>query len=71
MKRDIVEYVATYLTCQRAKAKHKKIAGLLQLLPVSKWKWNHFTMDFVTGLPQIKRYKDAIFVLVYRLTKVQ
>ncbi|KAI5649734.1 hypothetical protein M9H77_35739 [Catharanthus roseus] len=70
MKREIAEYVAACLTCQRVKAEHQKSAGLLQPLPVPEWKWDHVTMDFVTGLPRTKGYKDAIWVIVDRLTKV-
>jgi hypothetical protein len=32
MKRDVVEYVALCITCQRVKAEHQRPAGLLQLL---------------------------------------
>jgi hypothetical protein len=48
---------------------HKKIAGLLQPLPVPEWKWEEVTMDFVTGLPLSQTKKDAIWVVVDRLTK--
>jgi hypothetical protein len=34
MKRDIVEYVSLYDTCQRVKAEHQRPAGLLQPLKV-------------------------------------
>ena len=30
MKKDIVKFVAQYFTCQQIKAKHQKLAGLLQ-----------------------------------------
>jgi hypothetical protein len=34
MKKDISQFVARFLTCQRVKAKHKRSGGLLQPLPV-------------------------------------
>ena len=51
------------------KAEHQRPAGLLQPLPVSEWKWEHVTMDFVTGLPRSPRGHDAVWVIVDRLTK--
>lgn len=38
-------------------------------LEVPEWKWEHITMDFVTGLPKSPRGNDAIWVIVDRLTK--
>ncbi|CAL2257126.1 unnamed protein product [Prunus armeniaca] len=69
MKRDVAIFVSTCLTCQQVKAEHQKPAGPLQPLPVAQWKWDHITMDFVTGLPRSPRGKDAIWVIVDRLTK--
>lgn len=37
-------------------AEHQRPAGLLQPLPVAEWKWDHVTMDLLTGLPK----KNAI-----------
>ncbi|TYH10778.1 hypothetical protein ES288_A07G203900v1 [Gossypium darwinii] len=36
---------------------------------VLEWKWDRITMDFVTGLPLTPKKKDAIWVVVDRLTK--
>ncbi|TYH01444.1 hypothetical protein ES288_A09G058800v1 [Gossypium darwinii] len=36
---------------------------------VPEWKWDRVTMDFVSGLPLSSRKKDAIWVVVDRLTK--
>ncbi|KAA0052217.1 hypothetical protein E6C27_scaffold207G00280 [Cucumis melo var. makuwa] len=43
--------------------------GLLNLLPVPEWKWEHITMDFLFGLPRTSRGYDGIWVIVDRLTK--
>jgi hypothetical protein len=69
MKKDISRYVARCLTCQKVKAEHKHPGGLLQPLPIPQWKWEDITMDFVTGLPRTTRQKDAIWVVMDRLTK--
>nr|KYP70150.1 Retrotransposable element Tf2 [Cajanus cajan] len=37
MKREIAEYVATCLTCQKAKVEHQKSSGLMQQIEIPKW----------------------------------
>jgi hypothetical protein len=37
--------------CQRVKAEHKRLIGLLQSLEVPEWSWDDNAMDFVVGLP--------------------
>ncbi|CAA7046066.1 unnamed protein product, partial [Microthlaspi erraticum] len=69
MKRDVGEWVAKCTTCQLVKAEHRVPSGLLQSLPLPEWKWDMVTMDFVTGLPRTLSKKDAIWVIVDRLTK--
>lgn len=69
MKREVAQSVAKCLVCQQVKAEHQRPAGLLQPLPIPEWKWEHVTMDFVTGLPRTPKNHDAIWVIVDRLTK--
>jgi hypothetical protein len=69
MKREIVEYIARCMECQKVKAKHRHRAGLLQHLPIPEWKWEVPTMDFITGLPRIAKLHDSIMVVVDKLTK--
>lgn len=57
MKKDIVQFVATYLTCQLVKAEHKKPSCFLQSLDIQKCKWEHIIMNFVTLLPRMQRYQ--------------
>ena len=69
MKKDIAEYVASCLTCQKAKAEHQRPPGLLRPLELPEWKWDSITMDFVSHLPRTFKGYDAIWVVVDRLTK--
>ena len=70
MKKDIAEYVAVCDVCQRVKAEHHKLGGLLQPLPMPEWKWDKLFMDFITGLPRTRSGYDYILVVVDRSTKV-
>ena len=63
-KRRVGDCVQQCLTCQRVKAEHQKQVGLLQLLEVAEWKWEHVTMDFVTHFPWTQRRHDVIWVIV-------
>ena len=39
MKKEIVEYIARCMECQKVKAEHRHPAGFLQPLPILEWKW--------------------------------
>ena len=69
MKWDIATYIAKCLVCQQVKAKYQNPAGMIQPLSIPEWKWDYITMDFVVGLSRIASGKDAIWVIVDRLTK--
>ena len=45
MKRDIAKIVFKCLTCQQVKLEHQRPSGLLQQLPIPKWKWDMIAMD--------------------------
>ncbi|XP_052725984.1 uncharacterized protein LOC128194426 [Vigna angularis] len=66
---DVARFVASCLTCQRAKAEHQRPGNLLQQLEIPEWKWDSISMDFVTHLPRTVRNHDSIWVIVDRLTK--
>jgi len=51
MKQDVARYVASCLTCQKAKTEHQRPGGMLQQLEIPEWKWDGVAMDFVTHLP--------------------
>ncbi|KAK5839668.1 hypothetical protein PVK06_008494 [Gossypium arboreum] len=69
MKRDISDFASKCLVCQQVKAEHQVPTGLLQPIMIPEWKWDRVTMDFVSGLPVSASKKDAIWVVVDRLTK--
>ena len=69
MKRDIAAYVASCLVCQHVKAEHQHPASMMQPLPIPEWKWNHIIIDFIVGLLRSASGKNAIWVIIDRLTK--
>jgi hypothetical protein len=69
MKKEVVDFIARCLECQKVKAEHRHLAGLLQPLPILEWKWEVVTMDFITKLLRTKKQHDSIMVVVDKLTK--
>ena len=69
MKKDVAEFVAKCLICQQVKVKNQRPSGLMQKIEIPQWKWEHITMDFVTGLPRSFRGNDSIWVIVDRFSK--
>ncbi|KAL5542263.1 hypothetical protein UlMin_009973 [Ulmus minor] len=61
MKKEVADYVAKCLTCQKVKAEHQRPGGELQPLEIPEWKWDQIAMDFVTGLPKTTKSHDAIW----------
>ena len=49
MKRDVARYISKCAVCQQVKIEHQRLGGLLQSLPIPEWKWDHITMDFISG----------------------
>ena len=39
MKKDVANYVAKCLVCQKIKVEHQRPAGVLQPIEIPKWKW--------------------------------
>ena len=47
MRRDVADFVARCLECQRVKAEHQHPAGLLQPHTIPEWKWDTISIDFI------------------------
>jgi hypothetical protein len=69
MKKDIADYIARCMECQRVKAEYRHPMGLLQPFPISEKKWEVETIDFITKFPRTVRKHDSIIVVVDKLTK--
>ena len=69
MKCDVVQFISKCMVCQQVKAEHQKLGGTLKPLPIPEWKWDHVTIDFVTGLPQTRQKHVVVWVAMDRLTK--
>jgi hypothetical protein len=70
LKRDVATHVAMCDVCQRVKAEHQRLAGLLHPLKIPEWKWEEIGINFITGLPRTSKGYDSIWVIVDRLAKV-
>ena len=70
MKRDIINYIKSCLSCQRIKEERVRLPGKLQPLDIPEMKWECISMDFITGLPTVQGGYDSIMVIVDMLTKV-
>ena len=43
MKREVADYVAKCITCQKIKVEHQKLGDKLQPLEVPKWEWDQIS----------------------------
>ena len=69
MKKDVANFVAKCLVCQKIKAKHQRLAGVLQPIEIAESKWEQISMDFMVDLPKTTNRHDVVWVIVDRLTK--
>ena len=69
MKKNVANYIAKRMECQRVKVKHRHPAGLLQTLPIPEWKWEVVTIGFITKFPRSSSRHDSNMVVVDKLTK--
>jgi hypothetical protein len=69
MKKEVVDFIARCLECQKVKAEHKHPTHLLHHFPILEWKWEVIKMDFITKLPTTAKQHDSIIVVVDKLTK--
>jgi transposase InsO family protein len=69
MDQQIIDYIRSYLECQKDKAARNKPYGLLSPLEHPYAPWTSITMDFITDLP-LSEDCDQLWVIVDRFTKM-
>lgn len=75
MHTDVARYVQNCIICRRVKSSNDKFHGLLKPLPPPERRWQHFSMNYITGLPP--RYTadehlvTNVLVVVDRLSKMR
>ena len=69
MKNELEEYISRCFECQQVKTKHQHPAGLLQPLPIPRWKWEILSLDFFIGLPRNQNQKDSITIVIDKMFK--
>ena len=69
MRRDMEHYVLRCTTYNKANSRLNP-HGLYMPLPIPSVPWENISMDFVLGLPRIKRGRDNIFVVVDCFSKM-
>jgi hypothetical protein len=69
MRRDVERYMSRCTTCNKTMSRLNP-HGLYIPLPVPSVPWGDISMDFVLGLPRIKRGRDSIFVVVDHFSKM-
>ncbi|XP_074290623.1 uncharacterized protein LOC141617338 [Silene latifolia] len=69
MKKEVTEFVARCLTCQKVKGEQRRPQGKIQSVEVPKWKWELISINFNVGLPRTRQGNNMIWVIVDCLTK--
>jgi hypothetical protein len=66
---DVKNFLDRCRICQHTKGKRHN-AGLYRPLPIPERPWDAMSMDFILGLPRIKRGYDSLFVVVDKFSKM-
>jgi hypothetical protein len=69
MKKEVANYIAECLECQKVKTKHIQLVCFLHPFSIPKWKWEVVTIAFITKLPRTMKHHDSIMVVVEKLNK--
>jgi hypothetical protein len=70
MKKEVIDFIARCLKCQKVKVENKHPVGFLQHFLILEWKWEVTKMDFITKFPRTVKQHDYIMVVVEKITKV-
>lgn len=68
MKKDVHQYVTSYITYQQTKYNHRRQPGLLCPLPIPARPWEDLSLDFIVGSPVFWGH-SVILVVVDRFLK--
>jgi hypothetical protein len=68
IRKDVISYVKSCFSCQRAKHSTQRPPGLMTALPVPPCPWSVIGIDFIVKLPVSSGF-DSILVIVDHLTK--
>ena len=69
LKANIAFFYRDSQESQLVKVEHQHHSGLLEPLPISEWKWEVISMDFIINIPKNKKQNDSIFVVINKLSK--
>jgi hypothetical protein len=69
LRQEVSKYIRSCTSCVIAKPDTKK-QGLYTPLPTLHRPWESTSMDYMLGLPSIKRGNDCVFVVVDRFSKM-
>jgi hypothetical protein len=69
MTKDVADYIASSMECQRVKSEHRHQTSFLHPFPISEKKWEVVIIDLITKLPRTTRQHDFMMVVVDKLTK--
>ena len=70
MHKDIRKHTRECDACQRTKASTQPPIGELQPMPIPSRPWQSIGMDFLMPIPESKNKRNAILVVIDRLTKM-
>jgi hypothetical protein len=70
MKKEMVNYIAKFLECQKVKIEPRHPFELLQSFLIQEYKWEVVIVDLITRMPRTTKQHDFIMVVVDKLTKV-
>lgn len=70
MKKEIAQFVYSWLICQKSKVERQKSFGLMNPLEIPECKWDNISMDFIYGFPNSPKGSDTIWVIIDKLTKL-
>jgi hypothetical protein len=69
LKKEVANYIARCLECEKVNIEHRHPVGLLKPFPIREWKREVFTFNFITNLPRTMKQHDSIMVVVDKLAK--